>query len=405
MTAKPAIIPGRGTSMRAALLTLVLMLCVGTAGAQVSTSDVAPIRTHEALQNYLLTATAGQSPLDRLSPLARQRFLDTLRFGHNGVLGFNTEELEEELTDAQILPILQLFDLATYASAIHGLPTERVVNCASSTTCTPSDLERDFYAFRAQTDHITDAREAARLYSHDFARRQRSQALASSGGRDLRLLFRAADFTANVDVTFEAHTPAIADMQRDLDEMQRRGVSRARDVSHLMDVYISDRQFDAAQALARQHPSLNLKVPPSVAGIDQPHSGPTMLSIGSAADDVRRQPFETQTSAQIIVIAGCHLAADAARKIEADPKLAEVFRHHAIWLAPQQESITQVREWNSEHAAQPIHIAWRESDWPMIDEWGMPTFYIFQRGEKVGKVVGWSLEALRTSLRQVDLIQ
>jgi hypothetical protein len=70
---------------------------------------MAQIKSENDLQNYLQTQGFSQSPLDALSPPARQRFLTSLQFNERGLTSFEYRDLEEELSASQIYRILSLF--------------------------------------------------------------------------------------------------------------------------------------------------------------------------------------------------------------------------------------------------------------------------------------------------------
>lgn len=102
------------------LFTLALAGCaldgdgVDTPHVQISTSD--------ELATYL--ATAQGSPLDRLSPGARARFLDSLVFGRNGLGGFEYADLEAELTPSRIHAVLSLFGVERTTPMLSGARIE-----------------------------------------------------------------------------------------------------------------------------------------------------------------------------------------------------------------------------------------------------------------------------------------
>lgn len=71
-----------------------------------SNSSVAQIRSAADLQTHLQTATS--SPLDRLSPAAKQRFVSSLIFTEYGLGSFQYSALNE-LSATEIYQILSLF--------------------------------------------------------------------------------------------------------------------------------------------------------------------------------------------------------------------------------------------------------------------------------------------------------
>lgn len=70
--------------------------------------EMAPIKSQADLAAYLRSA-GRNSPLMALSPGARDRFIASLAFNENGLVGYNHEELGRELTASQAYRLLALF--------------------------------------------------------------------------------------------------------------------------------------------------------------------------------------------------------------------------------------------------------------------------------------------------------
>lgn len=68
----------------------------------------AAIKSESDLRDYLL-AEQPSSPLNKLSPEGKAKFLSSLRFGDQALGGYNYEVLEKELTASQIYDVLSLF--------------------------------------------------------------------------------------------------------------------------------------------------------------------------------------------------------------------------------------------------------------------------------------------------------
>lgn len=66
---------------------------------------LAPINTRDALDRI----SEEKSPLDLLSPPAKERFIDSIVFRETGLGGFDFSDLEAELTPTQIHKILSMF--------------------------------------------------------------------------------------------------------------------------------------------------------------------------------------------------------------------------------------------------------------------------------------------------------
>lgn len=91
----------------------------------------APIKSQSALQAFLSEQRASPSPLDALSPQAKQRFIASLQFNDRGITSFEYRDLEEELTPYQIYQILSLFgaqhDTAMMKNARIGSAIDRQI--------------------------------------------------------------------------------------------------------------------------------------------------------------------------------------------------------------------------------------------------------------------------------------
>lgn len=70
---------------------------------------LAPIKSAADLTRYLSSHASGTSPLDSLSPAARQRFLSSLVFTDRGLASFDYQDLVKELTPTEIYRVLSLF--------------------------------------------------------------------------------------------------------------------------------------------------------------------------------------------------------------------------------------------------------------------------------------------------------
>lgn len=391
-------------------LTLALMLSATTA----TTAVHPPITSRAELKAYLQKTPTNASPLASFSPGGRKRFLAQLVFTPRGVGTFSPGALENELTHPQIVKILALFGLQSFDDVIQGLaPAEqaqrrqerhaaaRKRGCDSVSTCPESDIERHYDKLVLQNPKasLPDTQRAAweaKRYDQLIAQYQTSTSLASVDRPDLRLLKRAAE---HVTLWVPSAT-YIRQLQNDLAEMQRRGMTDDGDYIGLYKALIANHQFDQARALAQQYPSMDIVPLPTWKPPTKLAAGqPTALSLASDGQTMTRQAFDLSTPLRIVVVASCHFSKDAARAIKADPKLRALFVNHAIWLADQSESIAAAKDWNQAFPKQPIHIAWRDSEWPKLDSWAMPTFYVFHHGKLVDQWAGWPADSGMTMLR------
>lgn len=381
----------------------------------------APIRSKAALTHYLQHTAPGTSPLDDLSPGGRKRFLGQLDFGPQGLRSIPLQDLDNELTRPQIVRLLALFGAEKYAPAglapaeqarrQHDRAQDAAARGCTAATCAESVMEQRYdelilgKSVAMPEADMPDAERAAlagQRYDQLFARFQTPEQLRSLSATDLRLLRRAVEETV-----FHLPSPAhIAQLQADLAEMQRRGMVGDKDYARLHQALIARRDFDAASALARRHPDMGTDAVPTLRkAAPLPPGQPTALAIDARNGTMSRQAFDLSTPLRIVVVASCHFSQDAARAIAADAQLRPIFTSDAIWLASENEHFSAVTDWNRAFPDQPIHLAWRNSEWSMLDSWAMPTFYVYRHGHLAKKFSGWyDVETLKRSLREAGVL-
>lgn len=397
-------------------IAIVVLLASATATPRIQAPETATTRqavvhSPAELDRYLQATADSPSPLDRLSPLTRKRFLKSLRFKDGALLDYSPVDLAAELTADEIRQVLGIFGEEPYEYLLEiARPTPRT----TAPHATPSAIEQRFDAFR----RIADARNArserdnnqaiAKAYDELFA--QYEGKARELGDYDLEFVYRAVETTA-----FYNPTPRYAHSTRDLlAEMQSRKLSRRQDIDSTYRALIGARLFDEARGFAEAHPSPDRRPLPQLHDApDLASARPTIWAVSPDQRELTRQMIDLQKPAQVIVVSGpgCHFSQDAARAIRNDPTLARLFREHATWLnAPLgQTDFDAVQAWNREHPGQAMVIAYAKEDWPMFDNWGTPIFYIFKDGQLAETVTGWPAregpDALVKALEKVGLLR
>ena len=87
-------------------------------------SGLAPIRSRTDLSTHLASMGQIRSPLSYLSHDAQRRFVNSIRFGLNGVASFDFTALAAELTVSQAYEVLRLFGQQHTIRSIPGLRVE-----------------------------------------------------------------------------------------------------------------------------------------------------------------------------------------------------------------------------------------------------------------------------------------
>lgn len=378
----------------------------------------APIRSAAQLASYLATTPITASPLGALSAGGRKRFLAQLQFTAKGLGSFSTDDPEHELTPAQLSALYALFGMADYAQGA-GLTQaqwrqrqrERRAD-ASARHCAPADcpestLEQRYDTLKlhppATPPRNGNQRVAQEIQRYDqlFGEFQRPGVLATLSVPDLRLLMRALDTTLYA----QPDRRHLAQLRDDLVELQRRGSVSDADYASLYRGLLASRQFAQAASVRRAHPALNVAPPPRFIANDPPAAGqPTALVIDATHDTMRRRSVSLDGELRIVVIAGCHFSEDAARAIEHDARLRPLFADHSIWLASASQPLQQVAAWNRQFSTLPMHVAWQSQEWSMLDDWAMPTWYVFRHGKLTARFQGWQgVPELKRQLRRAGV--
>lgn len=369
-----------------------------------------PIATREQLDAYLRDTPAEKSPLNWLTPGARRRFLDSLVFGQHGLGGMSLDDLTYELTREQAYTLLQLFGKQSYALNLDARRTPR----PASDDATTSSLEPAYDRLVAEQGDgsATQARTIARLYAEGFAAAQNDTQRRALGNRDAEFLFRAATFASLV-----TGEPAyLADVRRDFAELERRRLVDRPHASNFHDVLVNAHQMDEARALLASHPLIERNPLPAMRTASRIREGQPSLWVATPETRKRelvRFRFNLRAPAQVVVVAStsCHFSVNAARDLQADPLLRDIFREYAQWVAPPSEitAFDAVRDWNRTYTAMRLGIAYDRSALPMVERIETPTFYFLDHGTVVDTVVGWpaggNIDAIRRGLRRINLLR
>lgn len=96
---------------------------------------MAPIRSQRDLYEHLASLQQSNSPLRRLSPAARARFVRSLQFNEKGLTSADTKDLVAELSAADVYRVLRLFGAQHLTTKLPGI---RFVTAEDRTLLTAS---------------------------------------------------------------------------------------------------------------------------------------------------------------------------------------------------------------------------------------------------------------------------
>ena len=371
-----------------------------------------PLTSRVQLDAYLRNTPAADSPLNWLTPGARQRFLDSLIYSERGLGGMSVADLRYELTREQAYVLLQLFGAQDYALSMDALTMPRAATEKPASSVLESSYDRLLAAENADGGSAGQLQAISRSYAADFAPVQLDSTRPALGDHDIALLFRAATlaFSVTHQVTY------LADMRRDFAELQRRRQVDRPHASDLYDALLTAHHADEARTLLGTYPSIERNPPPLMRSINRIRPGQPSLWIITPSSHTRellRLRFNLRAPSQVVVLAstGCHFSAEAARAIEADPQLRDLFREYGQWVAPANEvtAFDAVRAWNHAYPELRLGIAYDNAALPMVKRMETPVFYFLDHGAVVDTVVGWppggNLDAIRRGLRTIKLLR
>lgn len=376
--------------------------------ASARTSATSPIRSQLQLDAYL--KAHARTPLDGLSPGARERFLLSLRFGGKGLGGFDPTDLAEELTQQQIRDVMAMFgeDMEAYA------PESRLADPPGPATKPIADnrgmsaVEKRYNLFyRTDRDarNLDDrAYEAAIAERFDalFAETRDAAKLKRSDDHDLQLLSRAAETTAMTSLQ-PRHVDAF---RNTLQERDRRRQATASDVETMQRLLLATHRYDDAKRLSEDYPDAHLAPLPIFRdSLGASGDRATVWELDGNGTHLTRAVVDLAPT-QVWVTASCHFSQDAAQDISADPVLAPVFKRHARWmtLPPGSERIDLARDWNRRFPNAQVAMAYDQREWPMLPSWETPVFYIIRDGRVIDSVIGWTRNPAESRQPLIDAL-
>lgn len=370
----------------AALLVLALLQ---PAGARESAPPA--IRSQAEFDAYLRSHAGKPTPLDRLSPGARERFMMGLDFGSKGLRGFDPDNLAYDLSRPDMEALLALFGLQEYA------PESRVrTKGRRQASQGVGPLERRYNTYYRKTRNANPGAAAeyaetiARAFDEALPEAYDPAALRKLTPHDLILVYRGARGAAR-QTPGSRRTDAYLNAY---DELERRGLALPRDAVDARDQLLAAHRFDRARAFAAARTSADLPALPEFHDPLKPSPG--AATAWRLSDDGARLTRTALDLAplQILVTAGCHFSVDAAEGISADPLLGPVFAEHAQWLVqpPGLEDVDAVRDWNRRFPDAQVEMIYDSSEWTLFPNWSMPAFYIVKDGKVLARLTGWAKE-------------
>lgn len=235
------------------------------------------------------------------------------------------------------------------------------------------------------------------LYRELFSEAARPLNLIAHDRASLKLLLRAAATTA----TYTQSTESATDIASIVLELERRNLATQKDVMLAFEALFAARMLQESKAWANAFVKHDLPRPVS----SEVHSkqGPTEWKVLPGSEELIRQDATVPARNYVLIVGhpGCHFSNNAYAALSSDETVATALQGRVKWLVPQERNynIGLVRDWNLKHPDAKMTIAYKRSEWPIVDTWGTPAFYFIRDGRVVHKVVGWPKEGRIAEIR------
>jgi hypothetical protein len=394
---------------------------------------LAPIKSAETLRAYQSITPDAVSPLAKLSVKGRAEFLASLVFGEQGLAGFSTRVLENELSASEIYNVLALFGAQHMTPSLKNARIESEADrTLMGSPKTLKNLPMPAHAINdtglnvqgknspqsvsfveLQLDALLAAQQD--LDKQQLPWREQANAVAqkyidlafktietrrnSLSNADLNWLLEA-QFLINLYAKDGEHSAAL---EYSFAELERRNNIQRKHVQQLFSLYISSRRFDAAAVLAKKYSAFNLDALPRVVANDSVDKNTRAIwMIDKAEKRLTRKALSFASDWQLVAISHplCGFSKNALTYIKNDKLLAKSMERHLTLISPQDGNLQfdVMQKWNAENPSMPIHPVDQQIAFTEFDQWSTPTFYFMKAGKVVHQFEGWPKEGRRDQM-------
>ncbi|WP_155742333.1 hypothetical protein [Xanthomonas graminis] len=216
--------------------------------------------------------------------------------------------------------------------------------------------------------------------------------------KDVRALFDASAelaFYANLSEGLHG-VRYVRDMKVSYAVLKKRHQLEEGDIDTMRATFESYREFYNAEELTPGITNSVLdKLNESSVIRQQGLNGRDFRKVIAFDENIKKFIYESQPiehGLQIVVVAGCHFASDAAFSIDADDEIRSAFKKaNAIWLASGDTPLksNDFLKWKEDHPRQSLKVAFDNSEWPEINFYAIPRFYFFRKNALFAVLTGW----------------
>ncbi|HVJ36814.1 MAG TPA: hypothetical protein VM687_03300 [Stenotrophomonas sp.] len=261
-----------------------------------------------------------------------------------------------------------------------------------------AELKALSVATREEASKIRE-RRLADFYAAHLSPLMNPDALPGLDADPLAALFDSA----HLMVFYTGSSRYLADLQRIASALERKRPLSVSEGKHYFGALIQTRRFEAAAAFAASAPLAERERVPLL----RPAPSGVLASAYrvSAQADVLEEVAPALSGTRLVIVGHplCAFSQRAEAALQTMPGLPTGLRTRTLRLAPVGQALylAQLREWNANHGGLEILLTRHERDWPMINDWATPNFYLLQDGRVVDHFSGWPREGREARFREM----
>ena len=228
--------------------------------------------------------------------------------------------------------------------------------------------------------------------------------LSELSDTDLTWLYRSMSSI----LLYDPRSDLASDQSAVFDELDSRNALEAPHIRSHYRQLIRAEQLEQAQVFAREYePVLDdplTPIPEVIDGGHDPGKGPSVLRVVGPDQPLVRENLELHNDLTILVQfhPNCGMASVLMERVAEEETWKRFIAERAYLLAANPTDILGRRalhEWN-ETSPFEVYLLEKRSDWPMIDRFSTPSFYILQDDQDVESFGGYTSETLER-LREI----
>lgn len=335
--------------------------------------------------------TSDSETFRHMTPGARKRVVQDIRFRNGALVSLGTDDLAAELTTAEIADVLARLGMSATLEGLTGDEAARR-RARAPVPVDAGGIEDRFDRFRARLRN--PANSPLDAYRDAFPEHLWSNDLASATPHELDLLLRAIALTQldGPDRSWSARAEAAHA------RLARTGDATRAHTQNVEQLLIVTGRLDHARAFAERHRAQGLVPLPPIVDVSD---GATHTALVRNGDSIERRPVDT-TGLRIVAVigTGCSKSQQAAVDIPGDALLGPIARDRGIWITETSAiaTIDRVDRWNVDFPSAPLVIADDTAAWS-VPQWNsVPQFHVMRDGVLVETVDGWPPEGQRDAL-------